>query len=150
MPTETAPPPSPSPPLPSSDPAGGRWAVAFTHTFEPNFWVPGGHRYGFRADCPAIDYELASDWQLFTVSGEGALLTDTPLYLRLRGLSTERFDPAYAPDATIHPGQETTALLWIVGLSEDDARQAVASCEVFLGWDQGGIQVLTAEEPVQP
>lgn len=152
VPTETPAPPSPSP-TPSSlspTPAAASWAVGFSHTFEPGFWDPGGHRYGFRASCPAIDYELTSDWQLFTVSAEQTSPQSFPIYLRLGGLSTERFAPSYAPDAAIHPEQETVAMLWIVGLSEDQARQAASDCETVLGWDQGRIQSLTAEEPIQP
>lgn len=147
-PTET-PPPLPSVTSPPTTPAAGSWAVGFTHAFEPGFWPLGGHRYGFRGDCPAIDYELASDWQVFTVSDE-APPRFGPVYLRLRGLSLERFAAAYAADASIHPDQETIAALWIVGLSEEDARQAASNCDVLLGWDQGSTQRLTAEEPFQP
>lgn len=150
VPAETPPPPSPTPSPVAPTPATDSWAVAFSHTFEPGFWEPGGHRYGFRASCPAIDYELASDWQLFTVSAEQASPQSFPIYLRLGGLSAERFAPSYAPDAAIHPEQETIAILWIVGLSEDEARQAASGCEAVLGWDQGSIQPLTAEEPLQP
>ena len=148
-PTETPAAPSPSPTASASTPAEGSWAVGFTHTFEPGFWPLGGHRYGFRANCPAIDYELASDWQVFTVSDEVPPRSE-PVYLRLRGLSLERFAAAYASDASIHPDQETIAALWIVGLSEEEAGQAVASCDVILGWDEGSTQQLTAEEPFQP
>lgn len=152
VPTETPAPPSPSPTPspPGPTPTQGSWAVGFSHTFEPGFWQPGGHRYGFRATCPAIDYELSSDWELFTVSAEQASPQSFPVYLRLSGLSLERFAPSYAPDAAIHPEQETIAILWIVGLSEEEARQAASDCEVVLGWDQGRIQPLTAEEPIQP
>ncbi|MDX1688787.1 MAG: hypothetical protein R3248_12455 [Candidatus Promineifilaceae bacterium] len=149
-PTETPPPLPSATSLPTTAPAEGNWAVAFTHTFEPDFWAPGGHRYGFRAECPAIDYELASEWQLFTVSEEQTSPDPRPVYLRLRGLSVERFAPSYAPDAIIHPGQETTAILWIVGLSEEQAREAASGCEALIGWDQRGFQPLTAEEPIQP
>lgn len=147
-PAPPAPSPTPSPAAPNS--AQGSWAVGFSHTFEPGFWEPGGHRYGFRAACPAIDYELSSDWQLFTVSAEQASPQPFPIFLRLGGLSLERFARSYAPDAAIHPEQETVAVLWIVGLSEGEARQAASDCEVVLGWDQGRIQPLTAEEPFQP
>ena len=147
--TETPAAPAPSPTPSDTTPAGGTWAVGFTHTFEPGFWGLGGHRYGFRANCPAIDYDLASDWQVFTVSEE-APPRSGPVYLRLRGLSLERFAAAYASDASIHPDQETVAALWIVGLSEEEARQAASSCDVLIGWDQGSAQQLTAEEPFQP
>jgi len=153
--TSTAPPTSPPPsptPLPTAvPPAGtpGSWAVGFTHTFPPGSWSPGGHRYGFRLQCSAIDYDLASEWRLFTVS-EQAAPQPIPIYLRLHGLSLERFSPAYASDATIHPEQETIAALWLLGLSEEEASQAVSGCEAIVGWDEGRTQVLTAEEPFQP
>lgn len=150
-PPPTSPPPSPTPLATAIPPAGtpGSWAVGFTHTFEPGFWALGGHRYGFRINCPALDYDLASDWQAFAVSDQVPPQT-FPIYLRLNGLSTDRFSPSNVPNATIHPEQETIAALWLVGLSDDEARRATSSCEAFIGWDEGGIQILTAEEPFQP
>lgn len=156
LPTATpAPTPLPTAVPPSGDVSQlqqddlGNWAIGFSHDFPGGFWAPGRHRYGFRIECSQLDYDLGSDWQEFFVTDDVPAQPVT-LYLRLGGLSGNEFAPVYLPEALLNPEQETTAVVYLVGLSEEAAKRARDSCDVLLGWDQRGAQVLEALEPFQP
>ncbi len=74
---------------------------------------------------------------------------NTPVYLRLGGLSTNTLGPPNVQ--TIHPDQLTIALVTIVGTTEEQAALAAESldCEVIIVWD-GGAEELSPMEPYRP
>jgi hypothetical protein len=128
----------------------GTWAVSFSYEFPAGFWPEGAHRYGFYMDCPVLQqFNVPSEYIDFTVTQETAAF-DSPIYLRLGGLSTGALAPINL-DA-IHPDQATVAVVTVLGVTEDQARQAgqTSECEIVIGWDTVNAQTLIAAEPFRP
>jgi hypothetical protein len=139
--------------LPTAIPPEGEtslWAIDFRLEFPASFWTLGQHQYGFFMDCAELgQVQSAGDYHLFQVTNAVAAFED-PIYLRLAGLSTGPLDPINL-DA-IHPDQATVAVVTILGITEEQARQAASSddCEIVFGWDGIKAENLTAGEPFQP
>jgi hypothetical protein len=134
--------------LPSGDP--GVWAVGFQHEFPVGIFGQGAHRYSFLIHCPVTQMENdKTDWQYFEVTDE-APLHPQPLYLRLAGLSSQSFAPAYMAYNVVHPEQSLVAELYLVGLSQQVAQLTAANCEVVIFWDNTGRQPLAVGEPFRP
>ncbi|MFV2043362.1 MAG: hypothetical protein ACC700_09055 [Anaerolineales bacterium] len=110
----------------------------------------GFHRYALRVDCPILAQEgLAGEWRGFVVSNDSSLL-NTPVYLRLGGLSTGTLG---LPNVqTIHPDQLTIAVVTILGVTEEQASVAAESddCVVFVAWDGSRAEQLAPAEPYKP
>jgi hypothetical protein len=133
---------------PSTSPA--TWAIGFQHEFPPDFWNEGRHRYALYIKCPGPDgANISTDWIYFQVS-EDAQLQPSPVYLRLQGLSTEAFIPAYSSRLVIHPAQSTSAVAYLIGMPRDAVDAAMTECERYLFWDEGGRAILDPLEPFQP
>jgi hypothetical protein len=128
----------------------GTWAISFSYAFPAGFWPEGTHRYGFFMDCPILQqFNVPSEYRDFTVTQE-TLAFDTPVYLRLGGLSTGALAPINL-DA-IHPNQSTVAVITVIGVTEEQARQAgqPGECDVVVGWDGVQAQTLDPAEPFRP
>jgi hypothetical protein len=102
------------------------WAVTFSHEFEPESWEPGSHTYRLTLDCPSATSQTVDTEQIaFTVNRLTPPL-DTPVYMRLVGLSTS----LTGPRDVINLGAEqvTVGAVTLLGL---DAAQAEAAqlCE---------------------
>ena len=150
-------PSTPTPAAPTSLPTAvgpevqpGTWAVSFSYEFPAGFWLQGDHRYGFYMDCPVLQqFNVPSEYTDFTVTLETTAF-DSPVYLRLGGLSTGALAPINL-DA-IHPDQATVAVVTVLGVTEDQAQQAdqTSECEIVIGWDTMNAQTLIAAEPFRP
>ena len=128
----------------------GSWAISFLYEFPADTWQNLGlHNYGFRVECPELQAMMAGEWINFMVSNQARLL-DSPVYLRLNGLSLGLLAPA--GDLTIHPDQATIAVVTIVGITQELALAAANSpdCELIVGWDDLKFAELVAGEPFQP
>ncbi|UCF61941.1 MAG: hypothetical protein JSV37_04440 [Anaerolineaceae bacterium] len=128
----------------------GVWAISFEYPFPENFWNVGIHRYRFYIDCPLLSQDsYTGEMQRFIVSEEMPV-HESPVYLRLRGLS---FGPlAPLSTITISPTQSTIAVVTFLGITEEDAKlsQASSDCEVLIHWDGVSTQALSPGEPFQP
>ena len=128
----------------------GSWAIPFTYQFPEGTWGVGFHRYALRVDCPILAQEsLAGEWRDFVVTNETSPL-NTPVYLRLGGLSTATLGPPNVQ--TIHPNQLTIAVVTIIGVTEEQASVAGESedCEVIIGWDGSRAEELSPAQPYRP
>jgi len=128
----------------------GSWAVSFSYEFPAGFWLEGDHRYGFYMNCPVLQqFNVPSEYRDFTVT-QDTIAFESPVYLRLGGLSTGALAPINL-DA-IHPDQPTVAVVTVIGVTEDQARQAgeLSECEMVIGWDAINAQTLVAAEPFRP
>lgn len=137
---------------PAGDGAGiGSWAVSFTYEFPEAFWPAGVHRYAYNVQCPPeiTAVQLSGEWRQFLVSPD-TVISSEPVYLRLNGFSVDPFMPIYLPDDSINPMQDTTAMVTLLGLSEEAAEQAGEACTVMIAWDNFQPQQLTALEPHKP
>lgn len=147
---------SPSPPLEGIDlpPASlpdeledSVWAIAFSHDFQPGFWEEGEHTYSMHLTCEAaIEEPLDSEVHRFE-SATRVPPFESPVYLRLAGISGSQFGPTGLE--TINPDQPTTAVVTVVGISEEDVA-AAAECAGEIRYDHGQSAVLAPEEPVRP
>lgn len=150
---EVLPTPLPTAVPPERPAAPGDWAVSFQRTFPPGYWPEGIHRYGYRLQCaPPISTldDFSSEWQEFQVSGASQPQAgEDVVFLRLNGISLQPFSPTLA-EPVIHPGQQTVAIIHLLGLTQEDAAQVASQCEVLIGWDEGALVSLTALEPFQP
>lgn len=143
-------------PLPTAVPpadvaqGGGTWGIGFNTEFPGSFWQEGPHRYAFGIECPSLGTDpLMLGWNEFLVTGEAGLHPGG-LYLRVEGLSTEEFIPIYPPGLAVHPTQKTTAVVYLVGVSEAFVNAAPESCDAVFLWDDGNVQNLITTEPFQP
>lgn len=133
-------------------PAGmpGVWSIGFKYDFPHEFWGPGEHRYGFLVACPFLeDGRISTEWQYFQVS-EDALIQPATIYLRVSGLSNAVFSTVYLDNMVMHPRQQTAAVIYLLGISQEDAESAASECEALISWDQAGRAVLETMEPFQP
>ena len=150
-------PSTPTPAAPTSLPTAvgpeaqpGTWAVSFSYEFPAGFWPEGAHPYGFYMDCPVLQqFNVPSEYRDFTVTQE-TIAFDSPVYLRLGGLSPGAL--ALINLDAIHPDQATVAVVTLLGVTEDQARQAdqTSECEIVIGWDAVNAQTLIAAEPFRP
>ncbi|MGH2619441.1 MAG: hypothetical protein ACRDHG_02565 [Anaerolineales bacterium] len=150
-------PPAPTQIVPTSLPTAvgpeaqpGTWAVSFSYEFPTGFWLEGDHRYGFYMDCPVLQqFDVPSEYRDFTVTQE-TIAFESPVYLRLGGLSTGALAPINLE--AIHPDQATVAVVTLIGVTEEQARQAVQAgeCDMVIGWDAVNAQTLVAAEPFRP
>lgn len=127
----------------------GEWAIPFAYQMPDGTWGVGFHRYALHIDCPILAQDnLAGQWRDFVATKDVAPL-NTPVYLRLGGLSTNTLGPPNVQ--TIHPDQLTIALVTIIGATEEQAALAAESldCEVVIVWD-GGAEELSPMEPYRP
>ena len=153
-PTQTSPPTAaPATMLPTAIPPQafpGDWAISFEYPFPENFWNVGYHRYGFYIECPLLNQDnFGSEWRRFIVDEEVPKY-DSPVYLRLAGLSYGPLAPITTD--SINPGQATIAVVTLLGVTEDDAKLATTSpdCVILMNWDAVSTEVLTPGEPFQP
>ncbi|MEE9216491.1 MAG: hypothetical protein V3U32_03560 [Anaerolineales bacterium] len=128
----------------------GEWAIPFSYQIPEGTWGVGFHRYALHVDCPILAQAgLAGEWQDFVVTNDVTPI-NTPVYLRLGGLSISTLGP---PDIlTIHPDQLTIALVTIIGVTEEQAAVAAESddCEIVIGWDGANAEELLPAEPYRP
>jgi len=153
----TLPPPTPTQIVPTSLPTAvgpetqpGSWAVSFSYEFPAGFWLEGDHRYGFYMNCPVLQqFNVPSEYRDFTVT-QDTIAFESPVYLRLGGLSTGALAPINLE--AIHPEQPTVAVVTVIGVTEDQARQAgqPGECEMVIGWDAVNAQTLVAAGPFRP
>jgi hypothetical protein len=152
--TVQSPQPTTAPPtlLPTAVPPRnipGAWAISFEYPFPSGFWNEGAHRYGFLIDCPILlEESIAGEWRWFNTVEE-AQLVESPIFLRLGGLSYGLLAPIDRD--TIHPEQTTIAVVTILGVTLEDAELAISSpdCEVLIRWDDKATEILSAGEPFQ-
>lgn len=128
---------------------GGSWAVTFRLDFPENYWLPGDHSFGFLIECPDLAYDFSTEWLIFKATEEVDHLP-SPVYLRLNGLSLEPFSPAYMQQSVIHPEQETAAVVHLVGLSEEQVKEAQEECVVLVAWDQSAPKSLEPVDVFKP
>ncbi|HEY46544.1 MAG TPA: hypothetical protein G4O14_07150 [Anaerolineae bacterium] len=155
-PTQTSPPLAiPATMLPTAVPPeafAGSWAISFEYSFPESFWSVGDHRYGFYVDCPLLFQEsYGSDWVWFHATDEEIMpIYELPVYLRLGGLSFGPLAPISMD--TIRHEQATTAVVTLLGITEEDANLATTSsnCAILMNWDGGSTQFMTPGEPFQP
>jgi hypothetical protein len=133
--------------IPEED--AGLWAVGFQYDFPAETFGLGDHRYRFLIHCPVVLEDTNTDWQFFQISDEVPLQPE-PIYLRLQGLSSESFSPAYITNTTFHPDRPVIAVVYLVGLARPAAELASADCEVIVFWDAVGRHALAAGEPFTP
>lgn len=129
---------------------GGTWAIPFVYQFPEGTWGVGFHRYAVRVDCPVLSPDgLAGEWRDFVASNDIQPL-NTPVYLRLGGLSTSTLGPPNVQN--IHPDQFTIAIVTIIGVTEEQAAVAAESedCEVLVAWDGANAELMSAADPFKP
>lgn len=110
----------------------------------------GFHRYGFFIECPLLNQNsYGSEWRRFIIDEEVPKY-DTPVYLRLAGLSYSPLAPITTD--SINPEQATIAVVTLLGVSEEGAKLATSSpdCVILINWDAVSTEVLTPGEPFQP
>lgn len=148
------------PPLPVSLPtavppeislgAQGDLALPFTYEFEKDSIPLGLHRYGYMINCQAIFNDITgSSWISFIVS-ENEELLDSPVYLRLAGMST---DPIGGYQVfNLHPDQEIIAVVTFVGISEETVTiiSDSSDCEVIIRLDEKSSLKLMPGESYSP
>jgi hypothetical protein len=124
-----------------------QWAVAFSHRFDPGFWTEGPHVYRLSLDCPnAIEEKVLTGINFFGAAPDVPTHEGT-VYLRPAGLSTT---PLGATNVqSLSTGQETTALLTVIGLTRERAEAATA-CSGEVEFDDGQSESLEPEEPFRP
>jgi hypothetical protein len=128
----------------------GDWAISFEYPFPDEFWSLGTHRYSFYIECPTLNQNaFGGEWRYFDVSEEVPKY-DTPIYLRLAGLSYGPLAPITTD--SINPGQATVAVVTLIGVSEEDAKRATTSadCTIIMNWDGISTEILVPGEPFQP
>lgn len=123
------------------------WAIAFSHDFEPGFWDEGSHTYSLSLVCPAALTEPLVVPGLSFVANPRAKVLAGPAYLRLVGLSTSKIGPRDL--GTISTAQPTTAIVTLIGIAEDAAREATV-CEGTVSFDSSGSANLLPGQPFQP
>lgn len=124
-----------------------QWAVPFSHGFGEGFWDQGPHAYQLFLDCPAIEEGETQSEVILFAAGEDVPTFDHPIRLRLAGLSTTTMGP---PDLQfVSTQQDTTALITVVGLSDEQA-EAAGDCEGEVFWDEGQSAPLLPQEPFRP
>ncbi|HEX9848432.1 MAG TPA: hypothetical protein VGB33_08440 [Acidimicrobiia bacterium] len=124
-----------------------QWAIAFSHEFEPGFWTAGPHVYKLLLDCPDAGDTLVDSELSFFAAGPDFPTVDSPIYLRLSGLSTTRLGQ---PDLSfMSTEQETTALLTVIGLSNDQVT-AASECVGEVQFDDGQSARLRPSSPFRP
>lgn len=124
-----------------------QWAVAFSHAFGPGFWAEGPHVYRLSLDCPdAIDEKVLTGINFFA-AGPDVSTTEGTVYLRPAGLSTTPLGAANVQ--SVSTGQETTALLTVIGLTRERAR-AATTCSGEVEFDDGQSEPLEPGEPFRP
>ena len=124
-----------------------QWAIAFSHEFEPGFWTAGPHVYKLLLDCPDANDTLVDSELSFFAAGPDFPTVDSPIYLRLSGLSTTRLGQ---PDLSfMSTEQETTALLTVIGLSNDQVT-AASECVGEVQFDDGQSARLRPSSPFRP
>lgn len=124
-----------------------QWAVPFSHEFGPGFWEQGPHAYQLFLDCPDIEEGETQSEVILFAAGEDFPTLDDPVRMRLVGLSTRTMGP---PDLRfVSTEQDTTALITVVGLSDEQV-QAAARCEGEVFWDDGESAPLLPQEPFRP
>ena len=127
----------------------GEWAIPFSYQMPEGTFGIGFQRYALHVDCPILAQDsLAGQWRDFVVTNDVTPL-NTPVYLRLGGLSTGTLGPPNVQ--TIHPDQLTIALVTIIGVTEEQATIAAESpdCEVVVVWG-GGAEELSPMKPYRP
>lgn len=123
------------------------WAIAFSHDFEPGFWDEGTHTYSLSLVCPAALTEPLAVPGLSFVADPRAQVLAGPAYLRLVGLSTSKIGPRNL--GTISTAQPTTAIVTLIGIAEDAAREAT-DCEGTVSFDRSGSASLLPGQPFRP
>ena len=123
------------------------WAIAFAHDFEPGFWDEGSHTYTLSLVCSAALTEPLVAPGLRFVADPRAQILAGPAYLRLVGLSTSKTGPRNLE--TISTAQRTTAIVTLIGIAEDAAREATA-CEGTVSFDSSGSESLLPGQPFRP
>ncbi len=128
----------------------GSWAIPFVYEFPEGTWGVGFHRYALRVDCPILgEYSIAGEWRDFVTDSTHATL-NTPVFLRLGGLSTSTLGPPNI--RAIHPDQFTVAIVTLIGVTEEQAQIAAESdnCIAMVSWDGINLAELEASAPYQP
>lgn len=151
-PAEPLPTPLPTAVYPDAvDDGFGAWAISFAYEFPENFWPAGVHRYAYRLECPPDITQLSfsGNWNTFSVSDQVGFSPD-PVYLRLSGLSLDSFAPLLIPEGTVHPQQDTIAIIHFLGIPKQVAERAAEECTAFIAWDEALPQQLTPIEIFQP
>jgi hypothetical protein len=129
---------------------GGNWALSFSYAFPANFWNAGPHQYTLITDCPIVAGGGETVAQQAFIATEDAPLHDGPIYLRLNGLSIGVVDQIIEPIRTIHPQQETIAVVTFPQLPEEALEPIAQQCSVTFIWDtETNIQTLEPQEPFE-
>lgn len=124
-----------------------QWAVGFSHDFGPGFWSEGPHVYRLVLDCPeVVDEPVQTDISFFSVRSDAPAFDDE-VYLRAAGLSTSPLGPIDVN--LVNDGQETTALLTVIGLTQDQVDLA-ADCEGEVEFDDGQAEPMLPGDPFRP
>jgi hypothetical protein len=124
-----------------------QWAVAFSHVFEAGFWGAGPHVYKVILDCPEAGEAQVDGGLAFFSAGPEVPVFDTPVYLRLSGLSTSRLGQ---PDLRVmSTEQETTALVTVIGLSTGEV-EAASDCLGEVQYDDAQSAPLRPSPPFRP
>lgn len=122
------------------------WAISFSREFEPGSWNEGRHQYVLNLDCPIVlDEPVQTPERSFSVTPHARSFDN--VYLRLSGLSTALLGPTQLFALTRE--QATTAVITVIGVSEEDARDAT-SCSGEVIVDDGGSEPLVSGEPFRP
>lgn len=124
-----------------------QWAVAFSHEFGPGFWEEGPHAYQLFLDCPDVEQARVQSEVILFAAGPDIPTFDDPVRLRLAGLATTTMGSSDV--RFVSTEQDTTALITVVGLSEEQVN-AAGDCEGVVFWDEGESAPLQPNPPFRP
>jgi hypothetical protein len=120
------------------------WYVIFEHSFPPNYWSEGVHKYLFKADCPFIINSTKADEPSYSFSvKDSAPIQNSKIYIRRKGLYDVEMRGTPL-NISINTAQETVALYGPLAPSFEEAKKLMDSCKVQISIDDGAFIDLTA------
>lgn len=122
---------------------GGPWALEFRLDLEAGFWEEGSHRYQLWLECEALGRRRWSQHN-FVSDTESTIIAED-VFVRLSGLSLHRTGPTGIK--LIHTDQLTIALVTVLNLEMEQAKQASEECVAELRLEDGAIHLLTPGDP---
>ena len=122
------------------------WAISFSLDLVPGSWSEGMHRYELSLDCSGLPVDPVQPTEhTFSVTPQARSFDN--VFFRINGMGTSLLGPTGS--FAVRPDQRTTAVITVLGISEQQATEAT-SCSGEVSFDDAPAQPLVAGEPFRP